>query len=122
MGEGAVIVVIARQANGPFDTSSVPVPRTVDDWVWRVHTGHGRRIRRYHLGCMRPPFARNVERHDRETIEHWRAATPSRHAAAMVELSEYAAAMARQTGIGPQAELTFPNLSRLASFNSGPNR
>ncbi|MDE3070089.1 MAG: hypothetical protein KGJ43_05115, partial [Acidobacteriota bacterium] len=49
-----------------------------------------------------------LQSRDREVVEHWRAASADAHARAMIELSRYATAMVRQTGLGKRGGEMFP--------------
>lgn len=68
-------------------------------------------------GHNRPalPFTRSVEEHDRQTIAFWRDASPEAHADAMIQLSEYAAAMAALTGLNKQNKERFPGFVPVAA-------
>lgn len=71
-----------------------------------THDGSDADARRQRLAQLRGPVAAN----DAETMHFWQQQSPSRHADAMIELSEYAEAMARQTGHHKAADDMFPGL------------
>ena len=58
-------------------------------------------------------FRQAVERQDRETVEFWSNAPASAHAAAMIELCEYAEQMAARTGLGKREAEMFPGFPPL---------
>lgn len=64
-----------------------------------------------------------VAARDAETVEHWRSAPPSVHAAAMIELSEYAERMAAPTGLGKDPDEMFPGVPKpRAAFDARHRR
>ncbi len=63
-----------------------------------------RRDRQEKLRQFRGP----VEARDAQLIERWRQASPTAHAAAMIELARYAEMMVAHTGYGKDAAELFP--------------
>lgn len=53
-------------------------------------------------------FIARRDRDDDTSTAYWRTAPPQAHARAMAELADYAARMARQTGIGKDPDERFP--------------
>ena len=56
---------------------------------------------------------------DAETVAYWRDASATEHARAMIELSEFAAIMVRQTGYGKDPGEMFPGFPSLTQAGEG---
>ena len=69
--------------------------------------------------AFRAKFVAHRDRGDREMVAYWRAASAREHADAMCELSNYAEAMAAQTGIR-EPQKPMPILSRLMRGGDSP--
>lgn len=64
-------------------------------------------------------FRGAVAASDAQTAEHWRQASSGARARAMIELSEYAEMIARQTGIGKDPDEMFPGFAAFARESAG---
>lgn len=58
-------------------------------------------------------FTAKLTRDDADMVASWRARSPAEHATAGAQLSDMAARIAVQTGLGKEPALTFPPLSSL---------
>lgn len=64
-------------------------------------------------------FVGPIAERDAEVVAYWRNAPASEHARAMIELSEYAAAMVRLTGLGKDPDDFFPGFPPAAGGARG---
>lgn len=63
-------------------------------------------------------FLGSVEEDDAELVAYWRSASSAEHAAAMIDLANYAERMAEQTGLHKDTDEMFPNLAAMRGGGS----
>lgn len=64
-------------------------------------------------------FVGPIAERDAEVVAYWRSASPSEHARAMIQLSEYAAEMVQLTGFGKDPDEFFPGFPSPAGGGRG---